>query len=147
MQYYIEFTSTIIPFFIWFYLIFFYANKKLQINSLFWRSNIIIEKEKIKLSAYRKNYSVCFIIPARNEEKYISKTIESILSQKVKKFIVIINDNSLDSTEKNAKKTFIDGKFDQYKIINGKKLPEGWSGKVWALKQGVDSVQKKNSLI
>ena len=86
---------------------------------------------------------MCFIIPARNEEKYISKTIESILSQKVKKFIVIINDNSLDSTEKNAKKTFIDGKFDQYKIINGKKLPEGWSGKVWALKQGVDSVQKK----
>ena len=143
MQYYIEFTSTIIPFFIWFYLIFFYANKKLQINSLFWRSNIIIEKEKIKLSAYRKNYSVCFIIPARNEEKYISKTIESILSQKVKKFIVIINDNSLDSTEKIAKKTFIDGKFDQYKIINGKKLAEGWSGKVWALKQGVDSVQKK----
>ena len=83
---------------------FFYANKKLQINSLFWRSNIIIEKEKIKLSAYRKNYSVCFIIPARNEEKYISKTIESILSQKVKKFIVIINDNSLDSTEKKCKK-------------------------------------------
>ena len=37
-------------------------------------------------------------------------------------------------------------KFDQYKIINGKKLPEGWSGKVWALKQGVDSVQKKKIL-
>ena len=45
MQYYIEFTSTIIPFFIWFYLIFL-CKQKLQINSLFWRSNIIIEKKK-----------------------------------------------------------------------------------------------------
>ena len=90
---------------------------------------------------------MCFIIPARNEEKYISKTIESILSQKVKKFIVIINDNSLDSTEKNAKKTFIDGKFDQYKIVNGKNYLRRLECKVWALKQGVDSVQKKNSLI
>ena len=42
------------------------------------------------------------------KKKHISKTIESILSQKVKKFIVIINDNSLDSTEKKCKKTFID---------------------------------------
>ena len=36
--------------------------------------------------------------------------------------------------------------FSQYKIINGKKLPNKWTGKVWALKQGVNwAVQKKFS--
>ena len=29
------------------------------------------------------------------------------------------------------------------KLSKGKKLPNGWSGKVWALKQGVDLVIKK----
>ena len=45
-----------------------------------------------------------FQIPARNEEKYIGKTIKSILSQKLNKFVLIINDNSRDNTEKKPKK-------------------------------------------
>ena len=32
------------------------------------------------------------------------------------------------------------------KIINGKKLPKGWTGKVWALKQGIDSISPKFQL-
>ena len=45
--------------------------------------------------------------------------------------------------QKMKQKTFKKTKFKQFKIINGKKLPVGWSGKVWALKQGVDAVPKK----
>ena len=142
MQLNIELILTFLPFFIWFYLVFFYANRKLTFEGLFWKSNIIIENQ-IKLSHATQKSSICFIIPARNEEQYISKTIESIISQSVKKFIIIINDNSQDSTENEAKKTFKKTKFKQYKIINGKKLPVDWSGKVWALKQGVDAVPKK----
>ena len=143
MQLNIELILTFLPFFIWFYLVFFYANRTLTFKGLFWKSNIIIENQS-KLSYAKQKSSVCFIIPARNEEKYISKTIESIISQSVKKLIIIVNDNSRDSTENEAKKTFKKTKFKQFKIINGKKLPVGWSGKVWALKQGVDAVPKKN---
>ena len=143
MQLNIELILTFLPFFIWFYLVFFYANRKLTFEGLFWKSNIIIENQ-IKLSYAKQKSSICFIIPARNEEQYISKTIESIISQSVKKLIIIINDNSQDSTENEAKKTFKKTKFKQFKIINGKKLPVGWSGTVWALKQGVDAVPKKN---
>ena len=143
MQLNIELILTFLPFFIWFYLVFFYANRTLTFKGLFWKSNIIIENQT-KLSYAKQKSSICFIIPARNEEKYISKTIESIISQSVKKLIVIVNDNSQDSTENEAKKTFKKTKFKQFKIINGKKLPVGWSGKVWALKQGVDAVPKKN---
>ena len=143
MQLNIELILTFLPFFIWFYLVFFYANRTLTFKGLFWKSNIIIENQS-KLSYAKQKSSICFIIPARNEEKYISKTIESIISQSVKKLIIIVNDNSQDSTENEAKKTFKKTKFKQFKIINGKKLPVGWSGKVWALKQGVDAVPKKN---
>ena len=143
MQYNIEIFLSIIPLLAWLYLLFFYANRKLQFNGLFWKSNIIIENQKIHQPALKQNFSLCFIIPARNEEKYIGKTIKSILSQKLNKFVLIINDNSCDNTEKKAKKTFRNAKFTEYKIIKGKKLPNGWSGKVWALKQGVDLVIKK----
>ena len=143
MQLNIDLILTFLPFLIWFYLIFFYANRTLTFKGLFWKSNIIIENQS-KLSYAKQKSSICFIIPARNEEKYISKTIESIISQSVKKLIIIVNDNSQDSTENEAKKTFKKTKFKQFKIINGKKLPVGWSGKVWALKQGVDAVPKKN---
>ncbi|MEL0246495.1 MAG: glycosyltransferase [Alphaproteobacteria bacterium] len=143
MQLNIELILTLLPFFIWIYLVLFYANRTLTFKGLFWKSNIIIENQS-KLSYAKEKNSICFIIPARNEEKYISKTIESIISQSVKKLIVIVNDNSQDSTENEAKKTFKKTKFKQFKIINGKKLPVGWSGKVWALKQGVDAVPKKN---
>ena len=143
MQLNIELILTFLPFFIWFYLVFFYANRTLTFKGLFWKSDIIIENQS-KLSYAKQKSSICFIIPARNEEKYISKTIESIISQNVKKLIIIVNDNSQDSTENEAKKTFKKTKFKQFKIINGKKLPVGWSGKVWALKQGVDAVPKKN---
>jgi len=143
MQLNIDLILTFLPFFIWFYLVFFYANRTLTFKGLFWKSNIIIENQS-KLSYAKQKSSICFIIPARNEEKYISKTIESIISQSVKKLIIIVNDNSQDSTENEAKKTFKKTKFKQFKIINGKKLPVGWSGKVWALKQGVDAVPKKN---
>ena len=143
MQYFVEIVISTIPFFTWLYLLFFYANRKLQFNELFWKSNIKIENQKIHRGVLKQNFSICFIIPARNEQKYIAQTIKSILSQKIKKFVLIVDDNSSDNTEKKAKQTFRKAKFSQFKILKGKKLPINWSGKVWALKQGVDAAIKK----
>jgi len=86
---------------------------------------------------------LCIIIPARNEEKYISKTLESIIYQEVNLFVLLVNDNSTDNTTNEALKTFKKNKFEKFKIINAIELPQGWSGKVWALKQGVDWANKK----
>ena len=134
---------SVIPFFIWLYLIFLYANKNLQFNGLFWTGNIILENQKTKHPLPEKKKSLCIIIPARNEEKYISETIKSILTQDVKKFVLIVDDNSTDKTSEEALRTFKKNKFSQYKIIDALRLPEGWSGKVWALKQGVDWAAKQ----
>ena len=146
MQSYLDILLTVIPFIIWMYLLFFYANNNFKFNNLFWKSNIILENQKYKLLKNNKKISICFIIPARNEQKYLSKTIKSILSQNFKKFVLIINDNSVDATVQISLETFRKAKFSQFKIINGKKLPNKWTGKVWALKQGVNwAVQKQFS--
>lgn len=137
---------SLIPFLIWLYLIFLYANKNLKFNGLFWTGNIILENQKVYNPVSKKEESLCIMIPARNEEKYIGETIESILSQDVNKFVLIIDDNSTDNTVNEALKTFKKNRFSQFKIINAKELPKDWSGKVWALKQGVDWANKQKFL-
>jgi hopene-associated glycosyltransferase HpnB len=83
------------------------------------------------------------IIPARNEEKYIEETLESVKNQDIKALhTIVINDNSTDNTKKVLKN--FSRNFKNLKILNGKKLPPGWVGKVWALKQGVDEANKGN---
>ncbi len=45
--------------------------------------------------------NIYIIIPAHNEERFISKTLESLVSQtKLPKKVVVVNDNSTDNTEK-----------------------------------------------
>ena len=119
--------SSLIPFLFWLYLIFLYANKNLQFKGLFWTSNIILENQKIKNPLSKKKNSLCIIVPARNEEKYIGETIKSILTQDVNKFVLIVDDNSTDNTIKEASNTFKTNKFSQFKIINALQLPKGWS--------------------
>ena len=68
--------------------------------SLFWLQVLYLKKkEEVGLKIYPK---VSILIPAHNEEKTISKTIESVLNlnyPKDKIKIIVINDSSIDKTE------------------------------------------------
>ncbi|MCK8521615.1 glycosyltransferase family 2 protein [Aquimarina sp. D1M17] len=58
--------------------------------------------------------NIYIVIPAHNEEKLISKTLESLVSQTVQaKKIVVVNDNSTDDTEK-----VIEGYVDKFSYIS-----------------------------
>jgi chlorobactene glucosyltransferase len=80
---------------------------------------------------------VSVILPARNEEKYIEKCIDSLLKQSYPNFeIVAINDSSSDRTDEIIQR---------YHILNSKIVAinagpkpeeEGWIGKNWACYQG-----------
>src|SRR5919109_551210 len=79
---------------------------------------------------------VSVILPARNEEKYIAKCLDSLLNQSYPNFeIVAINDSSSDRTDEIIQR---------YHIINSKvvainaepKPEEVWIGKNWACYQG-----------
>lgn len=78
---------------------------------------------------------ISIILPARNEEEFIGKCLQSLIDQDYKNYeIIVINDSSEDSTEKiiseYAKKSS--------KIIhvNARPKPTGWVGKNWACMEG-----------
>ena len=140
-----EFLLTLASFSIWLYLLFFYSNKKFSFQDLFWTNKMVFENELIK----KKNQvdNLCIIIPARNEELYIPETLRSISNLNFsKKSVLIIDDNSTDDTVKISKNILNKKKIQNF-ILKGKTLPKGWSGKVWALKQGIDFLKKKKIFI
>ncbi len=78
---------------------------------------------------------VSVILPARNEEEFIGKCLDSLIDQDYKNYeIVVIDDSSEDSTGKiiseYAKKNS--------KIIpvSARPKPDGWMGKNWACMEG-----------
>jgi len=72
------------------------------------------------------------LIPARNEADVIEQTLQSLTSQGQGLRIILIDDQSTDQTAAIVLNTGIPG----LKIVPGQPLPEGWSGKLWALEQG-----------
>jgi len=91
----------------------------------------------------RKNYSkipndrlpfVSVLIPARNEEHNISQIVNSLLVQDYPSYeVIVLNDNSDDQTGKLL--LDIQRSRPELKILSGKPLEKGWTGKCFACKQ------------
>lgn len=77
---------------------------------------------------------VSILIPMRNEEKNAEGIIMSIKSIQYPAIeVLVLNDKSTDRTEEILKNA-IDGD-ERFSVYQGRKLPEGWVGKVHACKQ------------
>jgi len=77
---------------------------------------------------------VSVLVPARNEEKFIERCLNSLRNQLYKNYeILVINDNSTDNTGKILER--IAAKDNRIKVFNGKPLPDDWYGKPFALHQ------------
>ena len=100
----------------------------------FWKSDQRLEGS-IELDTWP---SVVVIIPARNEEETIGLTVRSLLSQTYPGDlkVIVVDDNSDDGTQQAA------GQHENLRIISGQPLPSGWTGKLWAVNQGVSEIQK-----
>ena len=78
---------------------------------------------------------VSIILPARNEEKFIEKCLDSLIKQDYDNYeIVTINDSSKDSTGDIIKK--YSEKFPKVIFVDAKPKPDGWIGKNWACIEG-----------
>ncbi len=75
---------------------------------------------------------ISVLIPARNEAEVISETLAALKSQSDSIKIILTDDQSDDETAKLAQQAGLKN----LKVITGQALPEGWSGKLWALEQG-----------
>jgi len=86
---------------------------------------------------------VTILIPARNEEEFIGATLEGAYKQGVGHKIILIDDQSTDCTVAVAENKNIQS----LNILSGIALEPGWSGKLWALEQGLSHVTTKNILL
>ena len=82
--------------------------------------------------------SVMAIIPARDEAAVVGETVGSLLRQDYpgRFTIVVVDDQSTDGTAEVARRAAGDAA-DRITILRGADLPPGWTGKLWAMRQGV----------
>lgn len=87
---------------------------------------------KIQQTNSTQQKLVSILIPARNEQKNISKCIGSVLNQSYSnKEIIVLDDNSDDDTFDLASSF----RFENLKVLIGEKLTDNWLGKNWACHQ------------
>lgn len=86
--------------------------------------------------------SVVAVVPARNEQETIGQVVASLARQDYAgRFqIVVVDDHSEDATAANATQAARDNSAeDQVSFVSAAPLPPGWTGKLWALNEGVKS--------
>ena len=88
---------------------------------------------------------VAVVVPARNEADVVGRSIQSLLEQDYggRLHIFVVDDHSSDETASVVRKAAAH-KDDRLTVISAKPLPAGWTGKMWALAQGVDQAAEFN---
>src|SRR5213080_1795472 len=111
---------------IWLYLIAFRGG--------FWR----VRQSAVALSAAPRR-SIVAVIPARDEEAVIGRAVASLLAQRYPGpfHIVVVDDQSSDGTAEAARAAAA-GRSDLLTVAAGQPVPAGWTGKLWAVRQGIE---------
>ena len=83
------------------------------------------------------------IVPARNEAAVIGESVGSLLRQDYpgQLAVVVVDDDSTDGTAA-AARAAAQGSPRQLLVFKGQPLPAGWTGKLWALKQGIAAAEQ-----
>ncbi len=117
---------------IWIYLICF--------RGQFWKTD-----QQLEETTLNDFPSVCVVIPARDEADLLPMTVRSLLTQSYTGSLnlFLVDDHSTDGTADVARKTAESlGKSEQLHIVSAEPLPAGWTGKLWALEQGVQKAMQ-----
>lgn len=115
--------TALVCFAAWVYLVVFHGR--------FWKSSQILGNGEPSGKA-----KVAVIVPARNEASTIRESLASLLAQDYRgeMSIILVDDNSTDGTGEIASALMAD---ERLAIVSGAPLPSGWSGKLWAVHQGL----------
>ena len=113
---------------VWLYLIF--------ARGAFWRCSQRDDWPSPQVPAWPP---VAAVVPARNEADCIGQTIASLLAQDYPGpwTVILVDDDSSDGTAEIAHRR-ADGN-ERLKVVRSRGLPAGWTGKLWAIKQGIDA--------
>jgi GT2 family glycosyltransferase len=84
--------------------------------------------------------AVAAVVPARDEAATVGETVRSLLAQDYPGpfRVVVVDDRSTDGTGEAARVAA--GGDSRLTVVTGAARPAGWTGKLWALQQGVRTV-------
>lgn len=98
----------------------------------FWREPLRVRDEAITSPA-----RIVAVVPARNEAAVIGRSVTSLLQQGV--HVIVVDDASSDGTSEIAAAAASASAFpNRLTVLNAPPLPQGWTGKLWAVQQGID---------
>jgi hopene-associated glycosyltransferase HpnB len=89
--------------------------------------------------------SVVAVVPARNEAAVVGEAVSSLLAQDYpgRFAIVLVDDHSEDGTAAIARAAAgRGGNSERLTVTGAEPLPKGWTGKLWALAEGVRYVEE-----
>jgi hopene-associated glycosyltransferase HpnB len=118
---------------IWIYLMFMHGH--------FWLAD---QREEATAPTLKGSWpSIAVVIPARDEASTIHESLASLLDQNYPRrlSVIVVDDQSSDGTTDVARRAAKDGE-SGVDVFEGKALPAGWTGKVWALAQGIAKAEK-----
>jgi hopene-associated glycosyltransferase HpnB len=84
--------------------------------------------------------SVIAVVPARNEAQTIGRVVTGLVQQDYPGAfsVVVVDDHSEDGTRSIAQRAATEnGAGVRVRVLNASELPEGWTGKLWALNEGL----------
>jgi hopene-associated glycosyltransferase HpnB len=107
---------------IWLYL--------LSARGGFWRMRPDVPGGALRLPAP----SVTAVVPARNEADVVGRSVSSLAAQQYpgEFHIILVDDASQDGTARLALEAA-----PQLRVVTARPLPPGWTGKMWAVAEGV----------
>ncbi len=126
MNYHVGLGLTVISLVIWVIL--------LCWRGQFWRCDQRLDAQTMVQAVWP---SVCAIVPARNEASVLPVTLRSLLTQDYPGnfTVILVDDQSTDGTASVAEKLGVQTQ--NLISVEGEPLPPSWTGKLWALEQGI----------
>jgi len=106
------------------------------------RGGFWLFREKLPQAETSSPTRVAAVIPARDEAEGIAAAVRSLLTQRFEGTLdlFMVDDHSVDGTAEIAREAaHAAGAAGRLIVIEGAPLPAGWTGKLWAVAQGIEA--------
>jgi hopene-associated glycosyltransferase HpnB len=132
------YAAAAVPLAIWLYL--------LLARGGFWRVSRVLQPVNLSATTVsvasdrRTGRRVIAVVPARNEAEGIGKAVSSLLAQNLTPplRVIVVDDGSTDGTAGEARRAAeAAGASERLTLLTGTPPAPGWTGKLWAMSQGV----------
>lgn len=111
-------------------------------RDFYWLDRNLLDRDPAPVASWPP---VTALIPARNEADVIGRSLASILRQDYpgRLDVILIDDHSADATAQEARDATARLSAEaRLNVITARALPRGWSGKLWALSEGLAEADK-----